>query len=154
MGSLIHSVHRPVKIFLPAILILVLLQYWIWQPPHWVHHLGPMLSQIHHHSHHSDHTHGQTTQSGESHQQQVDEECLALGCAGSRKFVAFQNSLPFFNHSRLKILGCLTQMKFLLFTMPSFSLRFPPGARRGTTASDPKHFLEDLSESGGHPKYL
>ena len=96
MGSLIHSVHRPVKIFLPAILILVLLQYWIWQPPHWVHHLGPMLSQIHHHSHHSDHTHGQTTQSGESHQQQVDEECLALGCAGSRKFVAFQNSLLFF----------------------------------------------------------
>ena len=96
MGSLIHSVHRPVKIFLPAILILVLLQYWIWQPPHWVHHLGPMLSQIHHHSHHSDHTHGQTTQSGESHQQQVDEECLALGCASSRKFLALQNSVPFF----------------------------------------------------------
>ena len=96
MGSLIHSVHRPVKIYLPAILILVLLQYCIWQPPHWVHHLGPMLSQIHHHSHHSDHTHGQTTQSGESHQQQVDEECIALGCAGSRKFVAPQNSLLFY----------------------------------------------------------
>ena len=57
---------------------------------------GTNAVPIHHHSHHSDHTHGQTTQSGESHHQQVDEECLALGCAGSRKFIAFQNSLPFY----------------------------------------------------------
>ena len=130
MGSLIHSVLRPVKIFLPAILILVLLQYWIWQPPHWVHHLGPMLSQIHHHSHHSDHTHGQTTQSGESHQQQVDEECLALGCAGSRKFVAPQNSLPFFERFAFENHGLpypdeVLYVNHAIF-LPSIPTRGPP----------------------------
>ena len=88
-------VNHPAKISLPAILILLLINFWIWQPPHWVHHLDPLLTQVHLHSQDQDHHHPQTTRSENSHQQQVEEECLALGCPTPRKLLPLQSPLAF-----------------------------------------------------------
>ncbi|MBI14065.1 MAG: hypothetical protein CL934_13870 [Deltaproteobacteria bacterium] len=88
-------VNHPAKISLPAILILLLINFWIWQPPHWVHHLDPLLTLVHLHSQDQDHHHPQTTRSENSHQQQVEEECLALGCPTPRKLLPLQSPLAF-----------------------------------------------------------
>ena len=60
-----------------------------------VHHLDPLLAQVHLHSQDQDHRHPQTTRSENSHHQQVEEECLALGCPTHRKLLPLQSPLAF-----------------------------------------------------------
>ncbi|MDP6728816.1 MAG: hypothetical protein QF675_02485, partial [SAR324 cluster bacterium] len=50
---------------------------------------------VHLHSQDQDHHHPQTTRSENSHQQQVEEECLALGCPTPRKLLPLLSPLAF-----------------------------------------------------------
>ena len=77
--DIIHCfVNNSVKIPLSAIQILLQTNYWILQPPQWIHHLDHLHDKVNHDSNDQDHLHPQTTRSEGSHKQQIEEEYLAL----------------------------------------------------------------------------